>query len=303
MLEPGDARDVAVTATPRRQPLIGTAQSYPFRVIVTPAGSRAGEQLEPMGGVDGVLRHTPPLSFLAFVPLRLRRWLLPLLALLLLAALLIWFLAGPGTRTFQLQAQPTPVPTQAAVLPPVAPVVVPPVVAPAVEAKPTAAPKPPPPAIARFEVVAPQNAGPSDYRIVWEVTGADEVKLGGQVRESSGSQTITNVGDAEYELEATGAGGTVRKSIGILVLRPPEIESFAAEPPRVASGGTVTLVWSVRGGQRASLDQQPNPDPRSVDPRTGRLQVRPETTTTYTLIVESELGRASRTVEVQVGEP
>jgi hypothetical protein len=90
LLEPGDTREVAVTAMARRRPLIGTAQSFPFRVIMTPAGGEVGEQLEPLGGVDGVLRYTPPLTFLAFVPLRLRRWLLPLLALLLLAALLIW---------------------------------------------------------------------------------------------------------------------------------------------------------------------------------------------------------------------
>lgn len=304
MLEPGDTREVAVTATARRRPLIGRVQSYPFRVIATPAGGEVGEHREPIGGVDGVLTHTPPLSFLAMVPPRLRRWILPLLLLLLLLALAIWFLAGPGTRTFGLQAAPTPVPTLVAVVPvapPPAPAPPPPTAAP--EVKPTAAPKPPPPTIARFEVVAPQQAGPSDYRIVWEVTGADQVKLGGQVKENQGSQILTNVGDAEYELEATGAGGTVRKSIGILVLRPPEIESFVAQPARVADGGTVTLVWSARGAQRASLDQQPDPNPRSADPRSGRLEVRPAATTTYTLIVENELGRASRTVEVQVGEP
>jgi hypothetical protein len=303
MLEPGDSREVGVTATPRQRPLIGRARSYPFRVIATPGGE-VGEQLEPIGGVDGVLTHTPPLSFLEFVPLRLRRWALLLLVLLLLAALLIWFLAGPGARTFGLQAAPTPVPTLVAVVPvapPPAPAPPPPTAAP--EVKPTAAPKPPPPTIARFEVVAPQQAGPSDYRIVWEVTGADQVKLGGQVRENRGSQIITSVNDAEYELEATGAGGTVRKSIGILVLRPPEVERFEAQPGRVANGGTVTLIWSVRGAQRASVDQQPDPSPRSVDARAGRLEVRPETTTTYTLTVENELGRASRSVEVQVGEP
>ena len=236
-----------------------------------------------------MLTHTPPLSFLARVPPRLRRWILPLLLLLLLLALAIWFLAGPGTRTFGLEAAPTPVPTLVAVVPvapPPAPAPPPPTEAP--EVKPTAAaPKPPPPTIARFGWILRSNAGPSDYRIVWEVTGADQVKLGGQVKENQGSQILTNVGDAEYELEATGAGGTVRKSIGILVLRPPEIESFVAQPARVADGGTVTLVWSARGAQRASLDQQPNPNPRSADPRSGRLEVRPAATTTYTLIVEN----------------
>ena len=49
----GDTREVAVTTTARRRPLIGRVQSYPFRVIATPAGGEVGEHREPIGGVDG----------------------------------------------------------------------------------------------------------------------------------------------------------------------------------------------------------------------------------------------------------
>jgi hypothetical protein len=67
------------------------------------------------------------------------------------------------------------------------------------------------------------------------------VKVRGQTRPPSGSERIQNQDDAEYVLEATSDGGTVKKSIGVIVLRPPEIEDLSASAPSVDPGKPVTL--------------------------------------------------------------
>jgi hypothetical protein len=56
----------------------------------------------------------------------------------------------------------------------------------------------------------------------------------------------------------------------------------------------VTLRWSARRGDRATLQDQ------SVDPNGGTVQVTPTATTTYSLVVENELGRVERSVEVRI---
>src|SRR4051812_32673767 len=138
-LQPGATQEVGLTARPRSRPLIAPPRTFAFRVLATPATSDDAAATEPLAGVDGALTYRSLLPFLAAIPPRLRRLLLPLLILALLAALALWALGRPGTQ-LPFLATPTPIPT-----PQPAPTVAPaPPPAPAAAAAPPAAPAPAP---------------------------------------------------------------------------------------------------------------------------------------------------------------
>jgi hypothetical protein len=298
-LDIGTTQDVEVRARPRKRYLIGPPAAHNFRVLALPA-TEGTELAEPLAGTDGTLIYQPALAFLAFIPPRLRRLLLGLLVLLALAALAIWLLFGPGSRIAGPQPGPTPVPTlvAAAAAPKVEPTVAPPpIAAPEPTPEPT---KPALPTIDRFEVVTPPTPGTVEFQITWDVSGADEVKLRGQPRPAHGTEPVTSLVDDTFELEATNAGGTVKKSIGILILRPPEVLTLTADKTQVKPADVVKITWTARGGQRASLEGGSALSPQTVDPRAGTVEVRPQADASYTLTVENELGRATRTVSVQV---
>jgi hypothetical protein len=295
-LDVGGECDVEVRARPRKRQWVGVPAAHSFRVLALLAGD---ELAEPLGGADGTLIYRPPLAFLAFIPLWLRRLLLALLVLLALAALLIWLLFGPGSRIAGPPAVPTAVSTPAAAAasneePPAEPAPV----APPAAGKP-AAPPPPAPVIDRFEVVAPATAT-GDFQIAWDVSGADEVKLRGEPREARGSEPIRSLVDDSFELEASNAGGTVKKSIGILLLRPPEVLTLDADRDQVRPGEAVVVSWSARGAQRASIEAPGLDGMGPVDPRAGSTEVRPQTETTVTLTAENELGRTTRALTIRV---
>jgi hypothetical protein len=241
------------------------------------------------------------------MPPRLRRLLLALLALLVLAALLALLLAnGLGPR-------PGPTPTEAAATPPAAAptpqpaptftpqpaqVTAPPVVT--TVATPPPQPKPKPPTINRFEVVAAQDGGRDQLMLSWDVSkDATDVKVLGQGgRPLVGTQPIEAVDDAEFDLEASNDGGTATRKVAIVLLRLPEISTLSASATDVDPGQAVTLTWMTRHAERADLNGE------TVTPAGGTRTEHPERSTTYTLVVENELGRVSQSVAVNVrGSP
>jgi hypothetical protein len=216
-----------------------------------------------------------------------------LAALALLAALLIWFLAAPGRRGPLIERLPITKPFVAAVenalnMPDKV----------AAEPEPgvgeTAAVDPP--RIRRFELATPADGTRADYALVWEVEGANQVKIAGteQPDPRSGTLRLERLENAEYILEASNGNVTVNQSVGIVVLRAPEIDELVATPPNVARGQSTTLRWRAKRGDRASLQGE------AVDPLGGSLQVAPTSTTTFTLVVENELGRSERSVTVTI---
>jgi hypothetical protein len=77
------------------------------------------------------------------------------------------------------------------------------------------------------------------------------------------------------------------------------IQRFLATPDHVdASGGKVTLLWSVEGAESVSIDNGVG----DVDTR-GTVQVSPSSTTTYTLTALGGSSTATSTVMVVVGKP
>jgi hypothetical protein len=299
----------ALLARPRRRPLVAAPHDYVFRVLALPVGADVPEAAEPLAGVDGVLQFQPALAFLAAIPMAMRRRLIVLAIALAALAVVLWFLGQPGSPFARPQPTPTPevalpakpAPQPAAAAAPAQEPTQPPTAVPTqVPVLPTTAsvPKPALPNITRFDLAVPPDGARGDFVLRWEVSGADSVKIGGQPKPTSGSEALQEVTDSDIELEAINAGGTVKQTIGIVVLKPPEIQALAASATLVNSGDPVTLTWKARRAERASLAGQ------EVNASQGSLEVRPDRSTIYTLIAENELGRVRRGIEIDVrGSP
>lgn len=79
----------------------------------------------------------------------------------------------------------------------------------------------------------------------------------------------------------------------------PVIDSFTANPARLASGEGTTLQWQITGADRAEIDQRKGP----VDAASGTLVVFPEATTTYRLQASNDGGSVTSEVTVGVDVP
>jgi hypothetical protein len=294
----GSSAEATVTGRPRARPLVSLERSYAFTVDAVrslPSTDAETQATETLAVVVGELVYHPPLATLAALPLSLRRLLMALAALAVLAALLIWFLAAPGRRGALIAQVPATKPVVAAAE--------------------TALNLPQPvaggagaggagaggaggeaPKVVKFELSTPAQNGQTGYALVWQVDGADQVKIDGtpQPDPQSGTVPLSKLDKSEYVLQATKGNVSVNQSVGIVILRPPDVQSFVANPDTVAPGQPSTLRWQAARAVRATIGDQ------TVDPNLGTLQVTPTTTTTYTLTVENDLGTTDRSVEVKV---
>ena len=150
----------------------------------------------------------------------------------------------------------------------------------------------------------------ADQVRILEVRGGQKTPLeGAPGGVLSGTLRIQALEDRELELEATNRAGTARRSLGLVILRPPEIVAFGAEPAEVEAGQPVRLTWDVRRAARLALvetadgapsGEPPGEPPTPGDPRSGSLTVLPEGTTTYALVAANDLGRVEQRVTVRV---
>ncbi len=76
----------------------------------------------------------------------------------------------------------------------------------------------------------------------------------------------------------------------------PVIGRFTATPECIKPGGNLTLSWAVEGAESMSI----TPDPGSVDPSGGSLQVSPSQSTTYILRALNACGETTAAVKVSV---
>jgi hypothetical protein len=258
------------------------------------------------------------------VPRRARSLALLLGVLALTAVLAVWLGGDPARRAVgrttanvagglnsvaaRLDPQPSPAPG-AAVTP--EPVVTIGTTTPAEPAEPKQVAPPPAPRVERFELIVPTGAVPGQVELAWRVSGEGSPavriwKMNGARREPlepgplplEGTRTVPIAEPMEqFDLEASNGGAPVVKSVGLMMMQPPGIVDFRAEPAEIAPGGAATLVWQVRGASRAAIGDQ------AVDPRGGRLEVRPTADTEFTLTLQNDHGNASRTVSVRVLAP
>ncbi|MDQ3930392.1 MAG: hypothetical protein M3328_14765, partial [Chloroflexota bacterium] len=108
------------------------------------------------------------------------------------------------------------------------------------------------------------------------------------------TQTVKADSDQSLSLQATNGKDTVSQAKGILLMRPPEITSFTADPPQSCPGCAVTLRWSTSRAERVLLDGTTLP---STD---GTLTVKPNASTEYVLSAENALGSVQGVLTVNV---
>jgi hypothetical protein len=173
-------------------------------------------------------------------------------------------------------------------------------------AKPTTAPAAlgPLPVIVNFEVRSPADAAPGVLQLIWDVQNTDGVTIGGVALPSSGNVFVQGLQQGEIELVARNRAGVTRRSVGVLVLRPPEILDFQGTTEIAQAGQPATLNWRIGRAERARM-YGPDLDPlgQTVEATEGTLQVRPARDAVYTLVAENALGRVQEDLPVRVVEP
>lgn len=160
------------------------------------------------------------------------------------------------------------------------------------------------PAIMRFDVTLPTEGPPGMIELNWEVQGAKTVTIGGEEKAPSGVQplAIAEVEGTQIELVATNELGTTSHTIGIVMFRPPEVFAFTVEPNTVQPGTPVKLTWEAARAANAAV-YGPGLDASGavVDKAKGTLEVTPNKTGAYKLVLQNDLGRAEREAYVVVG--
>ena len=280
---PGSQAEVAVEVAPARRRLVGQPSSHPFRVVAWPAGQTLTEA--EMASAAAELEYRPWLGALPAVP---RAPLYLALALIPILALLWWWLQ-PAIGSPQ--PTPSPSPTTPAPTKPAATVAIPttqPAVAPGAAG--------PPPTV--VELLAEPAADGSGIVVTWSTKDAELVQLNGEQLAPNGSKTLDVADNQQFELVAIAPDGQkATRRLSVVLLRPPRIDSFAANPDSVAADGAVTLRWQVSGADRASIDGQEVPVPE------GELNVTPEHSRDYVLIAENAVGWVVARTSVTVSGP
>lgn len=143
------------------------------------------------------------------------------------------------------------------------------------------------------------SAPDGNVQVTWEVTNALTVTLNATPVALSGTQPVDINSDQSLTLSATNGKDVVSQSKGVLLLRPPEIKSFTADPPQTCPGCEVTLKWSTTRSNSVTVDGTPVPGPD------GSMKVKPTGTTDYLLSAQSNFGEveSSLTVTVTQGLP
>jgi len=148
------------------------------------------------------------------------------------------------------------------------------------------------PRIQRF-LAAPQEifAGETST-LIWSVENADEVRISslGSVP-LSGTNAVAPSGDITYTLTAKNAAGETSATATISVYGPPRILNFTGSPLTIKRGEAATLRWETADATSVSITGA------GTVSATGSVEVKPTTTTTYTL---TALGRRNNSVSQQV---
>jgi hypothetical protein len=326
----GEVADIEIRLRPRRRPLHGFAQYYPFGLVL----SAPDVESDAFPSTNGVLVYRPPLGWLGATFAHARNALLLSLLLLVGLAVIIWVLGAPGERPADQPQVAAAAPIAAADVPPAAgdsasgalgvaattgaqtgqgaaPPGGPSGIALGSTANATSAPLvpvapvTPPPVIVSFDVsTPPDGAAPGLLQLTWEVRNVEQVTVGGAALPPVGNAFIQGLQEGEVELVARNTAGEARRSVGLLVLHPPEIDEFTATPPTVDPGQLVTLAWRAKRAETLRV-LGPDLDPAGevVDPIQGTLQVRPVRAATYTLRADNALGRTQEALPVAVSGP
>ncbi len=155
------------------------------------------------------------------------------------------------------------------------------------------------PGIVKFDLeFAPDG---STQTAAWQVSNAVTVTINGIKVDPVGSQVVDTSTDQSLVLVASNARGQVSRSIGLVLVRPPEITSFTADPNgQVCSGCPVTLKWTTVRAEKVLIDGTPVPD---TDRNSGSLKINPTQSADYVLTAQNAIGQVQSGVVVPVIQP
>ena len=110
----------------------------------------------------------------------------------------------------------------------------------------------PAPSITAFTAAPTTIHAGEKSTLSWTVTGSTSVSIDSGVTVPSGASSVdvTPTATTTYTLTASGLGGSVTASATVTVLpavAKPAITAFTASPSTAATGGSVTLSWTVTG--------------------------------------------------------
>jgi hypothetical protein len=332
----GSTIELGLRVQPRKRPFFGIPKYHPFGLEVADPAEPAGSAL---ASADATLVYRPRLAFAASVVRVIRSLATLLLVVLIGLAVIVWTLGAPGERLVddqQARGEAANQDTAAAAAAPenasvpgggalgMAATAAGPAGAAAggpgsnaaggaQQAAPPAIPAPlatttavvgPPPVIVTFEVRAPADLPAGQIQLVWEVKNADEVTIGGVSLPPAGTVQVQGLQQGEVELVARNQSGIARRSVGVVVLRPPEVLEFGGTTEIAQAGQAATLNWRLARAERARLFG-PDLDPlgQNVDANEGTLQVRPTSDALYTLVAENAYGRVQEILPLHVVQP
>jgi hypothetical protein len=150
--------------------------------------------------------------------------------------------------------------------------------------------------VVRFDWVSTPDGG---VQAAWEVTPPMNitVTINSTPVPPAGLQPVDIRDDVSLILEATNGTDQVSRALGLALLRPPTIKLFTADPVDApCSGCIVTLRWEITRGEKANIDGTP------VSDMIGSMEVKPGTTTQYLLTAENTFGSTQAITTVNVAE-
>jgi outer membrane protein OmpA-like peptidoglycan-associated protein len=136
--------------------------------------------------------------------------------------------------------------------------------------------------------------------LTWQVTNAKEVNIEGIGKvQASGSRKVKVTESTVYTLTAVGEGGEQTATVEIEVAAGPvPFILFSVNPESMQSGQSATLKWEVTNATEVNIDGGIG----KVQVK-GSKQVKPTSSTAYTLTAIGEGGIKTETVELEIAEP
>lgn len=138
----------------------------------------------------------------------------------------------------------------------------------------------------------------SEATLQYNVSGAIAVRIN-QASRPYQSTILGNASLIDYRMVATGTNQLpVTRTLTVLVVRPPAIESFDGSPLTVSAGDSTNLLWKVLGADALSIDGIPV-TVSSAD-GTGQIGVQPTGTRRFILCATNVVGQVCKSVLVTV---
>lgn len=155
------------------------------------------------------------------------------------------------------------------------------------------------PTVTSFDIKPASIISGEQATVQWDIKGATtsiSISPGIGNVSSSGTRTVSPGSTTTYTLIASNLGGSTRSNATLTVTGPPPaIDIFTFNQNTIIAGQTATLSWGVSNATRVSIT--PNIGDVAL---TGKCDVSPQTTTTYTLTATNESGNSTRTATLTV---